>query len=1077
MRSRRVLISGFSFAIFLTSFVLAAGEGVLVWQADPTGAWARAGVQKDDRVIGWSLDSNHGNGRTREGKFLTPLSLRAVEEALGGTGSFHLDLRRGHDQIRLSIPPGYWRVDCLPGLHPEEEKLRAQCREALTRGGTKGLIGKIQRIVAPLDSPGVVAWWLYQGSLLLLHEALFDEAENCFSRAVTTPGLSADLQTILEEERGAQLRRLGHLGPALRHLKRAMVLISEFKPNSLWEARIRCALARAEIQIDDIDGALTQLRLALETTRNSYPSSLAEAEIQTEFGNGLDAAGKLSPAELAYRRALELRREINPDGEGIHISLNDLGIIAAEKGNLKGAETLFQEVYLMDQEDGLESHDVLNNLSMIAVMQGEYRRAAELLNRVLQVLKKEQPEGKSTISTMNNLGIAYLEQGKLDEAEQIFREAISISKKGGHLRALHGPLHSLGDVLFEKGELDGAEKIWLEDLQGSVGLERAGTLTKLGLVASKRNHPEKAWKLHSEALEIRKQIAPGSPDEEESLAELGRVARAQGKLEKARRFFVQAIAVLDRLLGRIGTLSDDQARYRAGNMEIYRDLIDVLVRLQRSDEAYEILEKARAWSLRNQLAERELVFTADLPEDLDKERLRLETEIDRLEGFLFSGEIQDPHQIAAVKKEWDELKAQRKSVEDRIRAAAPRLSAFRDPQAITARDAQSILDSSTLVLAFSIGEQDSWLFTLSAEGPVRAYPLQTNRQKLERQIAAFRGLIEAREEISLIHKAGASLFQILLQPASSVIASKARLLIIPDGPLQILPFAALSIPEKKGWAYLVEQYSIGIVDSMSTLSLLNSGARAPASGPITVFADPLREGSDQQSLERSDSHALAGSRREAAVVRKLFGPRVRVFLGADATTAAATEVPRETGLLHFACHVRLNTRSPLDSAILLSTDTEKTPAEIPESGLLPAWEILEKIRLNGALVGLSGCQTALGARWPGEGLVGLTRAFQAAGARSVVASLWKVQDHSTAELMSTFYRRLSEGKALDDSLREAQMRCLHPEHYDQSWFSKIARWLKSASSSCEQPADWAAFTLRGAREWSGSKPEDSGSSD
>ena len=404
---------------------------------------------------------------------------------------------------------------------------------------------------------------------------------------------------------------------------------------------------------------------------------------------------------------------------------------------------------------------------------------------------------------------------------------------------------------------------------------------------------------------------------------------------------------------------------------------------------------------------------------------------------------------------------------------APRLSAFRNPKVLDVGKAQSLLDSSSIVLAYSVGEKHSWLFVYSSEGELRCFGLKAGRKSLERAVDVFRGLIEARAEIPVLQEAGEALYRLLLEPASSLLEGKTRLIIIPDGPLQILPFAALSIPEKQSSAFFVERFSTAIVDSMSTLSLLRNGPPTPAGGSIVVFADPLIPDADRGVALRGGSVSLPASRREAVVVHKLFGKRVRLWVGREATRDAALHLPEQTALLHFACHVRLDPRSPLDSAILLASPPVEDGAGMPEAGALPAWEIMERIRLDGALVSLSGCQTALGRRWPGEGLVGLTRAFQLAGARAVLASLWKVEDDSTAELMSIFYRAVSHGGALDESLREAQLQCLHPERSDRSWWDELSRFLDPASSSCEQPRDWAAFTLRGAREWPGTGPDHS----
>jgi len=616
MTFRRVFFSVFFLFLLVSRQMPAAESGIRVWSLAPEGAWARAGVRKGDRIVGWSFRPDGSQMHARAGRFAGPLDPKAVEEELGGAGSFRLSLRRGEESHVFDAPPGFWRVECRPGILPNEEEILSTFRKVLDQRGSEEASRFVQRQAADAGSPDIAAWWWYQAGLVLLNTDLLEEAERYFGEAVGAAKLAVKIQIVLEHQWGEQLGRHGHLDAAFEHLKRAEGLISKLLPASLWEARLRSALAHVMIEEDRIDEALVELRKALKIVMASCPASLAEAEVQTDLGNGLDAAGDLSGAELAYDRALTLRQKLDPQGEGIAISLNDLGIIDAEKGDFGAAEALFERVLLMSRKHGAEDPDVLNNLAMIAMMREEYGRAADRLEKVLGIRKEENPEGGKTLSAMTNLGLVRLEQGRLDEAEALFRKVISIAREAGFRPALSNAIHSLGDVLFERGNFEGAGRAWKEDLkliesQGELSLDRAGTLTKLGLLASSLGNPGQARKLHSEALKIRRELAPGSPDTIESLVELGRVARGEGDLSLARDFFNQAIDLLRDQLGRVGALTDDQARYRAGNMEIYRDLIDVLVQMHRPVEAYGLLESARAWALRNQLMERKLVFNAD----------------------------------------------------------------------------------------------------------------------------------------------------------------------------------------------------------------------------------------------------------------------------------------------------------------------------------------------------------------------------------------------------------------------------------------------------------------------------------
>jgi CHAT domain-containing protein len=144
----------------------------------------------------------------------------------------------------------------------------------------------------------------------------------------------------------------------------------------------------------------------------------------------------------------------------------------------------------------------------------------------------------------------------------------------------------------------------------------------------------------------------------------------------------------------------------------------------------------------------------------------------------------------------------------------------------------------------------------------------------------------------------------------------------------------------------------------------------------------------------------------------------------------------------------LDERYPLNSALALTIPA--MPAEGQANGLLQAWEIFEQMRIDADLVTLSACETALGKEMGGEGLVGLTRAFQYAGARTILASLWSVGDDSTAQLMTRFYGYLKAGRPKDEALRRAQIDLI-----------RGGRSASGAAAPIAHPFHWAAFQLIG----------------
>jgi CHAT domain-containing protein len=172
-------------------------------------------------------------------------------------------------------------------------------------------------------------------------------------------------------------------------------------------------------------------------------------------------------------------------------------------------------------------------------------------------------------------------------------------------------------------------------------------------------------------------------------------------------------------------------------------------------------------------------------------------------------------------------------------------------------------------------------------------------------------------------------------------------------------------------------------------------------------------------------------------VARQFRARAEVYLGSQATEGRARRPGADVLRMHFASHARIDERFPLDSALVLS------PGPGQENGLLQAWEIFDGLRIDADLVTLSACETALGKDMGGEGLLGLTRAFLYAGARSVLASLWRVSDQTTPGLMRRFYRHLARGRPKDEALRAAQVEMIR------------------AGGTGAHPFRWAAFQVFG----------------
>ncbi len=321
------------------------------------------------------------------------------------------------------------------------------------------------------------------------------------------------------------------------------------------------------------------------------------------------------------------------------------------------------------------------------------------------------------------------------------------------------------------------------------------------------------------------------------------------------------------------------------------------------------------------------------------------------------------------------------------------------------------------------------------------------------EVRRFRTFVEDGLDVTGL---AADLASRLLGPAAEDITESDRLLIVPDGPLHYLPFAALGDPSSidGSFRYLLESRALHTVVSGTVYGEMLKERSRDERTRLVAFGDPDLSGLSAEGYGYlADLPELPATRDEVEAILGLMSEEAECYLGAEATEEAAKERWPEAGRIHIACHALLDESSPLDSALILAPGTAHDG--LGDDGILNAWEIFERIRLEADLVVLSACDTGLGHLARGEGLIGLSRAFQFAGARSVLASLWQVSDTSTAVLMKRFYLYLLGGLSKDEALRQAQLDMLRDPLEIEGSSGRLYR------VSVAHPFYWAGFHLIG----------------
>ncbi|MEA2561858.1 MAG: hypothetical protein QOH06_3362 [Acidobacteriota bacterium] len=862
-------------------------------------------------------------------------------------------------------------------------------------------------------------------------------------------------------------------------------------PDAQTRVAILEALGESYQYANEMARAEASFRAAVEAGEAAWGESLQVASSMARQGNILRLQYQLDAAAKLQRRALEIRERLAPDSLEVADSLNQLAFVAWDQGDLDAmSESIGRALAIQERwpADTLVMADTLNAQSFLVAERGHYadasaalRRAltileqrspdsipmatslarlglidkmlgdvdsmVELQNRALAIRERLAPESLGTASILLNLGTIAQERGNLDEAEERCRRALAIwTKAAPKSNGVVGSLNALGIIARLRGELDKAEELHRKALEIARSDIKGVVLGHLARVAEARGDLKLAVDLHQQALAIH-QSAPGQYWAPVTLQELGRLHLRMGHPDRAAQLLDQAVEAMESTAEGLGGSRDTQAGYRASHEEIYRDAIQVALQRGRDAEAFHLLERSRAKSFLMLLAERDLTFPGELPEALERSRRDNAARYD--EKLREISQATGAETKEALQRDLDRLRQERDDVAVEIRKASPRLAALREPQPLDLDAARKVLDPGTLSLSYSVGKEKTILFAVTQDGGLQVKTLPVGEERLRRQVTDFLDRVRSQQAPAK------DLYSELIAPVAGLVERSERVLILPDGPLHRLPFGALVRDDGR---FLTELKPLHTALSLTVYGTLRA-ASSPAgkSGYLVAFGDP----SFPKSMQAKDNLGpglrsfgwtrLPYSRREVEQIAGVY-PGARLYLGEEATEEHAKLI-HDARILHFATHGYTDDRTPLDSALVL-TIPEK-PTKRRENGLLQVWEIFEGVRIDADLVVLSACESALGRELSGEGLIGLTRAFQYAGARSVVASLWSVADQVTAELMARFHRHLAAGLPKDQALRAAQLELIREP-------VKITTASGQAiETDASAPFFWAAFQLFG----------------
>jgi CHAT domain-containing protein/Tfp pilus assembly protein PilF len=1046
--------------------------GIVVLDAlEPGSPLERAGLRAGDR-----LRAARSGGRPIPVAGFADLFLLEVEHA--PRAPVVLEVERAGAVLERSLPEDRWRATARPGLGPAALALHDAARAEAAAGRPERAVAAYERLRDGEKNASVRTWASARAAL-----ARRSGAEAHWQRAAATAREAGDealsawaalrhCESLAESGRFADAaapcerareihERLGRPLAAAEAAYRLAVIagrrgqpreeearhralierLAPLAPDGLLAARALRGLAKSRATQGDFDGAFAHARRALALVERRAPRSLDHGASVMILGIFHWFSDQWAPAEAHFLEALEIARSVDPGVEEVANALANLGMVSASRGDLAAAEDYYRqglEAFARSgAQDPLAVSRTLNNLATVANARGDLESAIRYDREVLDLRERLVPDSIELATPLLNLGDHLVAAGRFDEAERALARALALQR-------IHAPMSddvartlvNLAEAHEGRGDRARAEDAAAEAVaitaRGEPGtVLEAVALRTLAELRAARGQVEDAERQLRRACALLGSVLPGTLEEARTLHALGRLLRSSGRRAEAVDPLKRAASALDHQLSMLGGTDEIRARFRATWRHVYRDLADLLLELGRPDEAFETLERSRARAFLLLLRSRG-VLPPGLSPALERERRALAAD---------SAELQEkaarvraaggPEAAQALAGERRRLQIRRDQLAERLQGE-PRLAGLVSVAGVS--DARAALQGRAAALSYFVGATSTRLAVMGATGAVQVLELPVGEDELRDLVDRMRFLLEARAPAADPLPLAARLYERLVAPAAPLIEGAPSLLVIPDGPLHRLPFAALVEAEGARRRYLVERVPIQMAASITAWTYLQQ-KRPRAEGRLVAFADP--EGADLERVaERARAGPLTrlpGSREEVENLAERFGLRARVVEGRQATEPAARAAGQDARVLHFATHAFFDPVSPLDSALVLAPAVDASGRR--DDGLLQAWEVVQDLRLDADLVVLSACDSGGGTVIADESPIGLTRAFHFAGSRAVLASLWTAYDRSTAVLMEAFYRHWAAGRSKAEALRAAQVERIRAGAPPRVWAS------------------------------------------
>jgi CHAT domain-containing protein len=838
--------------------------------------------------------------------------------------------------------------------------------------------------------------------------ALFDKAEKNALEALS-------LRRALPEQMGerkleeslialAQMYafNLGDLKKARDYYEQALASLDAsavVKKKALEEDRYytpeqKAALSKEELAKHEEFRAQTRdMQIALDAMSRAM-ALMSLGEISQEEGN-------LKVASSTYEKALKVGDDL-PKGGYMNVFemfrarirarvIGDMASLHAESGEVDLALKELNDTIALKRSIGQDDWTAQSLLQAadLAHQKGDSATARHFLEQARQIFAAAH-KLNSVVSATGSLAIVARDEENLDEAAARAEEALTLARETRNLGAASGTARTLASIRLKQNKVDEARTL-IDEAQaadartGSIG-DRIGTLGISGEIFEARGENEKALEAYKEAVKLVESVRATAASE--------------------------------------SSFADVKRNYRP-----YERIVRALIKLNRADEAFDYLNRAKSKKLQDSLRlssmkggdknmQALLERANGLETKLQASNAQLQAEQTKPEADRDKAKIENLKQVVAT------TTGEFRKVFEEIKTSNPNYEKFLTVNPKQLKETQRSIPPGVMLVQYApLGEQ-LYVFLVSKES-VKIVIAPAKPEELWKKIKTLRKQITSGESGAPLTKNLTSLYDALIAPIESELEPIKVIAFIPNQWLFYLPMQALAKKQPDGSTrYLIEDKQIVYLAAADVMKVVQPPDEEKSRDGMVAFGNPTGAN-------------LPAAESEVKAIAQVF-PATEVLSGSEVTKVALNNEARlNKKIVHFATHGILNATKPSDSYIQLAAAPDVSQAHLTVGEV---WDLpFKKV----SLVTLSACESALGDKEPDGGeITTLAEAFSTAGATTVLASLWSVGDESTKELMVEFYSKLAAGRSKAEALQAAEIKMLKNPKFSR-------------------PLYWAPFVLMG----------------